>query len=160
MFAKVGVHYNHSRINLFFMNKTITALLRISLGFIFLWAFADKTFGLGFATTSANAWINGGSPTYGFLTFATKGPFADFFKSLAGNNFVDIVFMVGLLFVGLSMLFNKFVKWGSAAGFLMVVLMYLAVLPPENNPVLDDHIVYALVFLGIFSLYRRNKELV
>jgi hypothetical protein len=75
------------------MNKTIVALLRISLGFIFLWAFADKTFGLGFATTSANAWINGGSPTYGFLTFATKGPFADFFKSLAGNNFVDIVFM-------------------------------------------------------------------
>lgn len=143
------------------MNKTIVALLRISLGFIFLWAFADKTFGLGFATTSANAWINGGSPTYGFLTFATKGPFADFFKSLAGNNFVDIVFMAGLLFVGVTMLFNRFVKWGSIAGFLMLVLMYLAVLLPENNPILDDHIVYALVFLGIFSFSNnRNKELV
>jgi thiosulfate dehydrogenase [quinone] large subunit len=58
------------------------------------------------------------------------------------------------------MLFNRFVKWGSIAGFLMVVLMYLAVLPPENNPVLDDHIIYALVFLGIFSFYRRDRALV
>lgn len=29
----------------------------------------------------------------------------------------------------------------------MVLLMYLAVLPPENNPLIDDHIIYALVFL-------------
>lgn len=140
------------------MNK-IMSLIRVCLGFIFLWAFADKTFGLGFATTSTNAWINGGSPTYGFLNFATKGPFAEFFKSLAGNNIVDVVFMAGLLFVGLTLMFNFWVKWGSVAGFLMVVLMYLAVLPPENNPVIDDHIIYALVFLGIFSFYRKDRQL-
>ena len=29
----------------------------------FLWAFLDKAFGLGYATPSGNAWINGGSPT-------------------------------------------------------------------------------------------------
>ena len=43
------------------------AALRIALGFVFLWAFLDKTFGLGYATPSAKAWINGGSPTKGFL---------------------------------------------------------------------------------------------
>ena len=140
------------------MNKTIVALLRVFLGFIFLWAFADKLFGLGFATTSANAWINGGSPTYGFLTFATKGLFADFFKTLAGNNLVDLVFMAGLLFTGLTLLLNRFVKWGSIAGLLMVVLMYLAVLPPENNPVLDDHLVYALIFIGLIGAYRNKNS--
>lgn len=50
---------------------------------------ADKIFGLGFSTTSDNAWLVGGSPTSGFLTFATQGPFASFFQSLAGSVFVD-----------------------------------------------------------------------
>ena len=42
-------------------------MFRVLLGFEFLWAFLDKTFGLGYATPSARAWINGGSPTKGFL---------------------------------------------------------------------------------------------
>lgn len=129
------------------MNKNIVSLLRISLGFVFLWAFFDKLFGLGFATAVDKAWINGGSPTYGFLTFATKGPFAMFFKSIAGNPLVDWIFMIGLLAVGVSLIFNYLVKIGSIAGLLMVMLMYLAVFPPENNPIVDDHIIYALVFI-------------
>ena len=43
------------------------AVLRIAMGFLFLWAFLDKTFGLHYATPSAKAWIHGGSPTKGFL---------------------------------------------------------------------------------------------
>jgi thiosulfate dehydrogenase [quinone] large subunit len=39
------------------------AVFRVVLGFAFLWAFLDKTFGFGYATPSAKAWINGGSPT-------------------------------------------------------------------------------------------------
>jgi len=38
------------------------AVLRITTGFVFLWAFLDKTFGFGYATPSAKAWIHGGSP--------------------------------------------------------------------------------------------------
>ena len=136
------------------MNK-VMSLVRICLGFIFLWAFADKLFGLGFATTSAKAWINGGSPTYGFLSFGTKGPFAEIFKMLAGNNLVDVLFMAGLLFVGVTLIFNFWVKWGSVAGLSMLVLMYLAALPPENNPVLDDHIIYALVFAYFIASHKR-----
>jgi len=114
---------------------------------MFAWAFLDKLFGFGFATTVDKAWINGGSPTMGFLSFATKGPFADLFKGMAGVALVDWFFMMGLLFVGVTMLINRYVKWGAWAGAVMVILMYLAVLPPENHPLLDDHIVYALVFL-------------
>jgi hypothetical protein len=74
-------------------NALVTTLLRYVMGSIFLWAFVDKTFGLGFATKSASAWMFGGSPTYGFLTYAAKGPFAGFFHSLAGNPLVDWMFI-------------------------------------------------------------------
>lgn len=125
--------------------KITLAVLRLSMGFIFLWAFFDKVFGLGFATTTAKAWIHGGSPTTGFLSFAVKGPFAELFNSLAGIVFIDWIFMIGLLFVGLTLLSNKFVKLGCLAGSTMLLLMYLALLLPENNPILDEHIIYILV---------------
>ncbi|MDQ5901535.1 MAG: thiosulfate dehydrogenase (quinone) large subunit [Patescibacteria group bacterium] len=135
------------KIFLFFMNKEkLYKFLRLAMSFIFLWAFFDKTFGLGFATTAEKAWMAEGSPTSGFLLNATKGPFADFFRSLADVGAIDFIFMAGLLGIGLSLLLNKYVKWGSIAGILMMLLMYLASFPPENNPIIDDHIIYALVF--------------
>jgi thiosulfate dehydrogenase [quinone] large subunit len=129
-------------------------LLRLSMGFIFLWAFLDKTFGLGFATSTEKAWMNGGSPTFGFLTNAVKGPFAEFFQSLAGSMIVDWMFMLGLLFVGVTLIFNKYVKWGCIAGGIMLMLMYFALLFPENNPIIDDHIVYTLV-LALIAFRNR-----
>lgn len=135
--------------------KIVNSLLRLCMSFIFLWAFVDKTFGLGFATTSDKAWIHGGSPTSGFLTFGVKGPFAEIFHSLAGIALIDWTFMLGLLFIGLTLLFNKFVKWGCLAGISMLLLMYLALLFPENNPIIDDHIVYALV-LAFIALKNRQ----
>src|SRR5690606_6862690 len=53
--------------------RYVLAAARIAIGWVFLWAFLDKTFGLGFATAREDAWINGGSPTFGFLNFATEG---------------------------------------------------------------------------------------
>ena len=125
------------------------------MGFIFLWAFIDKVFGLGFATTTDKAWINGGSPTTGFLSNAAKGPFAEIFQSLAGVAVVDWLFMLGLLFTGLTLLLNRYVKWGCIAGSLMMFLMYLALLFPANNPIIDEHIVYILVLLLIAEKSNR-----
>ncbi|MBI2577711.1 MAG: hypothetical protein HYV77_02605, partial [Candidatus Wildermuthbacteria bacterium] len=42
-------------------------IVRISIGWIFFWAFIDKLWGLGFATAAGNSWLNGGSPTTTFL---------------------------------------------------------------------------------------------
>ncbi len=139
--------------------KIVFTSLRLVMGFIFLWAFLDKTFGLGFATTSAKSWINGGSPTAGFLTGAVKGPFAEFFHGLAGVAVVDWLFMAGLLVVGLTLILNKYVRWGCAAGTAMMLLVYLATLFPENNPIVDEHIVYALVFAFI-GLKSHNNSVV
>jgi hypothetical protein len=70
------------------MNKInyLWGALRLSMGWIFLWAFLDKILGLGFSTEAGKAWITGGSPTTGFLTFATKGPFEEFFKEYFGES--------------------------------------------------------------------------
>ena len=46
--------------------------IRLSLGWVFLWAFLDKLFGFGHETTSKQAWIHGGSPTLGFLKMGAK----------------------------------------------------------------------------------------
>lgn len=141
------------------MNKIshlFLTLTRLSLGFIFLWAFFDKTFGLGFATPSASSWISGGSPTSGFLAHATQGPLAALFQSLAGLVWVDWMFMIGLLVVGMSFITKKYIRLGSYLGASMLLLMYLALLWPENNPFIDDHIVYALMMLYIGSLSSKK----
>lgn len=130
------------------------SLLRIGLGYIFLWAFLDKLFGLGFATckglgTGCSAsWLEGGSPTAGFLGNATTGPLANFYHDLAGLAWVDWLFMLGLLFVGVGLLLGTWIKSASAIGIIMMLLMWSALLWPKNAPGVDEHIIYALVLLG------------
>ncbi|MEK7187181.1 MAG: hypothetical protein AAB690_01320 [Patescibacteria group bacterium] len=133
------------------MQKKIITALRVVTSLIFLWAFTDKLFGLGFATTAENAWLSGGSPTLGFLTYGTHGPLSALFQSLAGVAIIDWLFMLGLLFVGLSLLLKKFVKWGAIAGAVMMALIYLSAWPPVNNPLLDEHLIYILLFLLFYS---------
>ena len=71
------------------------AVLRIATGLLFLWAFADKAFGLGYATQSKNAWFSGGSPTKGFLSRVDVGPFESTFHAWAGTWWADLLFMAG-----------------------------------------------------------------
>ncbi len=99
--AKLGLAEEHDRA---YRARYLMGITRIALGFVFLWAFLDKTFGLGFATASEDAWINGGSPTFGYLNFATEGKaFHDFFAGLAGTA-ADWLFMLGLLGIGLALI--------------------------------------------------------
>lgn len=132
-------------------------LLRISLGFIMLWAFLDKLLGLGFATKGDKSWFVGVSPTAGFLKFGTEGPFSFLFQTLSGNIAVDILFMAGLLLVGLALLLGIGTKIAGYAGSLMMFLIYLSLFPPENNPIIDEHIVYILVFIGIANTSKGRK---
>ena len=138
--------------------KYILGLLRISMGLILLWAFFDKLFGLGFATMRNKSWLAGNSPTSGFLLNATRGPFAELFKSLAGSGWVDWIFMLGLFLIGLSLLFGIFMKLAGYSGTVMFLLMWLALLPPENNPIFDEHIIYSFVLI-LLSSFKAGKYL-
>jgi thiosulfate dehydrogenase (quinone) large subunit len=123
-------------------------LTRLTLGWIFFWAFIDKVFGLGFGTKPEQSLLNGSSPTMGFLKFATKGPFSETFQSMAGNPLVDFLFMAGLLGIGIALILGIGIKIAGYSGALMMLLMYAAVIPPQHNPLVDDHIVYALLLLS------------
>lgn len=137
------------------------AVMRIGFGLTFLWAFFDKLLALGFSTGRLEdgsidrfgdaAWINGGSPTEGFLTFGADGPFKDLYNSIAGDAWADWLFMLGLLGIGLALTLGIGMRVAMVAGAAMYVLMWTVVLPPENNPVLDDHLLgaFAVVVLGL-----------
>lgn len=141
--------------------KATLGILRLSMGLMFLWAFVDKVWGLGFstcrdATTKIvttycdQAWLYGGSPTAGFLKFGVQGPFADLFHSLAGSGLIDWLFMLGLLFIGITLTLGIMVRLGAYAGALMLLLMYLAVgIQPEHHPFIDDHFIYFFLMLAL-----------
>lgn len=138
------------------------AVLRIGFGLTFLWAFFDKLFALGFHTGAITneegartgidffakdaAWANGGSPTEGFLMFGVPAhnPFQDTFNAMAGDTWADWLFMLGLLGIGLALTFGFGMRIAAATGALLYALMWLASLPLDNNPVLDDHLLGAI----------------
>jgi len=137
--------------------ETYIAITRITLGFIFLWAFFDKLFGLGFATSPGKAWIDGVSPTVGFLSHAVTGPFANWYHALAGNWLVDWLFMLGLLGIGLAFVFGVALKFAGYAGALLVALMYLSLIPPKQNPLVDEHIIYAFLLLFFATTTTKRR---
>ncbi|HEX5199304.1 MAG TPA: hypothetical protein VFW27_05125 [Actinoplanes sp.] len=127
--------------------RYLLAGIRFALGWIFLWALLDNLFGLGHDTASAQAWINGDSPTAGFLGKAAVGPFTSLYHSLAGNPIVDVLFVAALLAIGTALLLGIAMRIAAAGGAVLMVLMWTAVLPPANNPSMDDHLVYAGVLI-------------
>ncbi len=144
----------------------IWAMLRVAIGLIFLWAFFDKFVGLGYSTCRTvdpatktesvkvlctKAVAKGGSPTAGYLKNSPKGPLKETYNNMAGNHLVDFLFMAGLGLVGLALVLGVGVKVAAVSGSLILLMMWSAVLPPANHPVLDDHIVYALVLWGVMA---------
>jgi len=127
----------------------VFGLLRIVMGFTFLWAFVDKLLGFGFATPSERSWLNGGSPTRGFLANSADGPFAGFYKDIAGAGWADWLFMLGLAGLGLALLLGIGMRVAAVSGALLYLMMWSVVLPPQTNPVVDDHIIGALVLIGL-----------
>lgn len=133
------------------------AAARIGTGFIFLWAFLDKTFGLHYSTGAAHAdgspaslsWLEGGTPSQGFMKFASIGPFKDFFADIA-SPVTDWLFMLGMLGVGVAVMLGIGLRIAAVSGSLIMVLMWVAewpLLQGSTNPVMDYHIVYAFVLV-------------
>jgi thiosulfate dehydrogenase [quinone] large subunit len=130
----------------------LLALTRISLGWIFLWAFLDKLFGLGHDTPSSKSWLNGGSPTKGFLKNSAAGPFKGFYHDIAGATWADWLFMVGLAAIGVALILGIGMWAAAVGGAALLVMMWSVVLPPANNPFMDDHLVYAVVLILLAAM--------
>lgn len=142
--------------------QLLLGLLRLLVGWIFLWAFLDKMWGFGYSTAKSRAWLKGGSPTKGFLGNVYVGPFASWFRSIAGATWADYLFMIGLCALGVSLILGVGLRLAAIPGAALSVMMWLSVWPPakvtsqgtptgSTNPFFDDHLVWALLFL-IFPL--------
>jgi thiosulfate dehydrogenase [quinone] large subunit len=140
------------------------AVLRISLGFVFLWAFLDKTFGLGYSTPAERAWINGGSPTKGFLSSVEVGPFQSLFHTMAGTWYANGLFMLSMLAIGVALIAGIGLRIAADAGVLVMALMWLAEFPLDrtatagepsgsSNPITDYHFIYGVVLVVLALTY-------
>ncbi|KOV78797.1 membrane protein [Streptomyces sp. NRRL WC-3618] len=139
------------------------ASLRLLTGFVFLWAFLDKTFGFGYATPSGKGWVDGGSPTKGFLGSVAVGPMKSTFHSWAGDPWADWLFMLGLLGIGLALVAGVALRAAAVAGTVMMALMWLAEWPParhlsdgsvsmSTNPFVDSHLIYAAALIVLAAV--------
>lgn len=138
------------------------AATRLATGFIFLWAFLDKTFGLHYSTGAAVAggdpslaWINGGAPSQGFMQFGTVGPLKDTFASTASVA-TDWLFMLCLLGVGVAVMLGIGLRISAVAGSVLMALMWAAewpLLQGSTNPLVDYHVIYALVLIVCATLF-------
>ena len=127
--------------------RLVGAALRLVLGWTFLWAFLDKLFGLGYGTPSDRSWLNGGSPTRGFLENSATGPFEDLYRSIAGDTWADWLFMIGLLGIGVALTLGITMRVAAVSAAILYVLMWTVALPPVNNPIVDEHLIGALAAL-------------
>ena len=130
--------------------KLTLLLLRLSLGFLFLYAgISHIQAGLGFAMA-----------TKGYLSSAAHFQF--FYQWLASDAMLPITTFVNTwapLLLGVSLILGIFVKYSAPLGALLM-LMYYFVLPfPHPNPfsyIIDEHIIYAFALL-VLAAYGSGK---
>jgi len=144
---------------------------RIVVGFEFLWAFLDKAFALGFGTgrlengsidffAKGAAWFNGGSPTAGVVGFGLKGPMKGFYQSITGfqvvagvphvSGLVDLIYMASMLLIGLGLMSGVLTRLAAIGAIAWMVFFYTATaIWPAYNPVVDEHVIAALLLVVI-----------
>jgi thiosulfate dehydrogenase (quinone) large subunit len=152
------------------------ALLRISLGLVYLWGFVTQAFGVTytnsttdsaghttygwhFAYSANNGWITSGfshSPT-GQYVGHTHGPLAFIPKNLS-TGVDDIGWMVAIAGLGIALTLGIFMNIAGVGGFLLNILLWFSTFPPSGHPIIDGtHTIYALVLLLLMLLHSGNK---
>ena len=116
----------------------LTLAGRLSMGWIFIWSGFDKLI-TGFSSE-------------GFLVNASKGPLKDIFVDMGTSqtalDVIDPLVIWGQILIGFSLILGLFTRVGAFFGALLMLMFYLPVLYPENNPFMDEHIIY----IGILAL--------
>ncbi len=113
-----------------------TLLMRLVFGWIFVWSGFDK--------------LIRGFDSSGFLVNATQGPLHSWFVSLGGNtaatDVINPLVVWGQILIGLALIFGVGTRFALFWAAAMVFMFYLAQFPPANNPFMDDHLVYIVMF--------------
>lgn len=122
---------------------TAIALLRITIGWLFLYAGWTKIID---ASWSAAGYLNNAQT------------FPKFFAALAQPGVIDVVNVLnewGLFLIGICLIFGAFVRISSLLGALLMFMYYLPVSAfphVEHGYIVDDHIIYIMVFVVLIAL--------
>lgn len=112
------------------------------MGGLFFWAGVDKIT----APFSAAGYLN-----------SANGPLSETFKSLAGNQAIDLLVAWGLTLGGLALILGIFTRLSSTGLSLLMVLIYLSHFPPKApDHLIDQHLIFVLV-LGVITLFEAGK---
>ncbi len=152
------------------------ALLRISLGLVYLWGFITQAFGVSYTNASTDptgkttygwhftynankGWITSGfshSPT-GQYVGSTHGPLAFIPKNLA-TGLDDVGWMIAIGGLGIALTLGIFMNIAGVGGFLLNILLWFSTFPPNGNPIIDGtHTIYAFVLLLLTFLHAGNR---
>ena len=122
--------------------QVILTLLRLSIGWLFLYAGVTKVID---PSWSAAGYIGNAQ------TFHT------FFAWLAQPNilpFVNFLNEWGLTLLGVALILGVFVRVASLASFVLMVLYYLPILnfphAGDHSFIVDEHVIYMLVLLLLY----------
>ena len=134
--------------NLTKQKRTVLFILRISIGWLMLYAGITKVFDSGW--TSA-----------GYLTNAKT--FASFYQFLASPELLPIIDFVnewGLTFLGISLILGALVRLSAPLGALLMLLYYFPALEfpyvGTHSFIIDEHIIYAIV-LNFLAVTRAGR---
>lgn len=137
------------------------ALLRITVGIIFLWAGLEKLMApqafdatgfLKFATAGTLGWpFVSGEVAEGTVFNPSQG----LWLSLAGNaglmGIINILVPFGQIGIGISLILGLFTRFGATMGALMMTFFFFAAWDFEYG-VVNQHLTYALVGLTLAGL--------
>ena len=121
------------------LQKYSLVLLRLSLGWLFFYSGITKI-------------LNPAWSAAGYLKGAKT--FISFYQWLLTPSVLPVINFLnewGLTLVGVSLILGVFVRWGSYAGILLMVLYYLPILQfpmvGDRSYIVDEHIIYIFAFL-------------
>ncbi|MEK7148164.1 MAG: DoxX family protein [Patescibacteria group bacterium] len=124
--------------------KLFLFLLRISLGFLFLYAGFTKVIDPGW---SAAGYLKGAVTFSGFYQWLASSQILPF------TNFLN---EWGLTLIGVALILGVFVRLSAMLGAIIMILYYFPILDfplvGEHGYIVDEHIIYATVLLLLGSL--------
>ena len=117
-------------------------LLRLIMGWIFLWAGFDK--------------VTGDFTAEGFLLHATSGPLESWFKDLGGDatalSVIDPLVTYSQILMGFAIFFGAFTRLALFFAGGMMFMFYMAQFPPEHDLFADYYIVYIITYSMLGAL--------
>jgi thiosulfate dehydrogenase (quinone) large subunit len=66
-----------------------------------------------------------------------------------GQAWVDWAFMLGMALVGLELVLGVGMRLAAGGAVALMGTLYVTSLPLENNPVVDEHLIYAVLAVGL-----------